>query len=75
MNWSSLLTNAPLSLKGDHDDACFVCNQGGEVLLCDRCDRVYHLRCLSVQERQREPREIHKNIIWERDIERGIERS
>ena len=30
-----------------HDDACFVCGHGGEVMLCDHCDHVYHLRCLS----------------------------
>lgn len=31
----------------DHDDACYACGGGGEVLLCDHCERVYHLRCLS----------------------------
>ena len=60
---SSLSPLSPLSLfslsslppfQEDHDDACFNCGQGGEVLLCDRCDRVFHLRCLSVgRERER----------------------
>jgi len=33
----------------EHDDACFICRDGGELLLCDRkaCPRAYHLACLS----------------------------
>lgn len=32
-----------------HDDECFVCKDGGELLLCDRksCCRAYHLECIS----------------------------
>ena len=33
----------------EHDDACFICRDGGELLLCDHkaCPRAYHLACLS----------------------------
>merc|ERR1712142_410363 len=30
----------------DHQDYCEVCQQGGEVILCDTCPRAYHLVCL-----------------------------
>ncbi len=32
-----------------HDDACFICRDGGKLLLCDRklCTRAYHLKCLN----------------------------
>lgn len=32
-----------------HDDECFICRDGGELLLCDRktCCRAYHLECIS----------------------------
>lgn len=29
-----------------HDDFCGVCNQSGQLLLCDTCSKVYHLQCL-----------------------------
>ena len=28
-----------------NDDFCFVCRGGGDLLLCDKCDRSYHLFC------------------------------
>lgn len=33
-----------------HDDDCFRCGQGGELVMCDnsRCSRAYHLRCLKL---------------------------
>ncbi|KAM8794249.1 chromodomain-helicase-DNA-binding protein 3 [Eudromia elegans] len=30
----------------DHQDYCEVCQQGGEIVLCDTCPRAYHLVCL-----------------------------
>nr|XP_028557793.1 chromodomain-helicase-DNA-binding protein 3 isoform X2 [Podarcis muralis] len=30
----------------DHQDYCEVCQQGGEIILCDSCPRAYHLVCL-----------------------------
>ncbi len=32
-----------------HDDDCFICKDGGELLLCDRraCCRAYHLECIN----------------------------
>ncbi|ENN70743.1 hypothetical protein YQE_12532, partial [Dendroctonus ponderosae] len=29
-----------------HQDYCEVCQQGGEIILCDTCPRAYHLVCL-----------------------------
>jgi|EP01047_Picozoa_sp_COSAG01_P047743 hypothetical protein len=31
-----------------HDDNCFCCDDGGEVLQCDVCPRVYHLQCIGL---------------------------
>lgn len=44
-----------------HDDDCFVCRDGGELLLCDRksCCRAYHLECIN---RKMVP---PKSIKWE----------
>lgn len=30
----------------DHQDFCEVCQQGGEILLCDGCPKAYHRICL-----------------------------
>ncbi|GCB83507.1 hypothetical protein scyTo_0024432, partial [Scyliorhinus torazame] len=30
----------------DHQDYCEVCQQGGEIILCDTCPRAFHLVCL-----------------------------
>uniref|UniRef100_A0A8C9ER20 Chromodomain-helicase-DNA-binding protein 4 n=1 Tax=Pavo cristatus TaxID=9049 RepID=A0A8C9ER20_PAVCR len=30
----------------DHQDYCEVCQQGGEIILCDTCPRAYHMVCL-----------------------------
>lgn len=29
-----------------HQDYCEVCQQGGEIILCDTCPKAYHLCCL-----------------------------
>lgn len=33
-------------MQTDHQDYCEVCQQGGEIILCDTCPRAYHLVCL-----------------------------
>jgi chromodomain-helicase-DNA-binding protein 4 len=41
--------NTPLEQAGyetDHQDYCEVCQQGGEIILCDTCPKAYHLVCL-----------------------------
>jgi chromodomain-helicase-DNA-binding protein 4 len=41
--------NLPLEQAGyetDHQDYCEVCQQGGEIILCDTCPKAYHLVCL-----------------------------
>merc|ERR1712087_176710 len=30
----------------DHQDYCEVCQQGGEIILCDTCPKAFHLVCL-----------------------------
>uniref|UniRef100_A0A8C9VKD1 Zinc finger, MYND-type containing 11 n=1 Tax=Scleropages formosus TaxID=113540 RepID=A0A8C9VKD1_SCLFO len=37
-----------------HDGYCFECHQPGDVLPCDGCFRVYHLRCLMEDSRPRD---------------------
>ncbi|GMR60998.1 hypothetical protein PMAYCL1PPCAC_31193, partial [Pristionchus mayeri] len=32
--------------EDDHQDFCEVCQQGGEIILCDTCPRAYHLVCV-----------------------------
>ncbi|XP_067838945.1 histone-lysine N-methyltransferase NSD2 isoform X1 [Heptranchias perlo] len=36
--------------KKEHEDECFRCRDGGELVLCDRktCSKAYHLSCLSL---------------------------
>uniref|UniRef100_T1JDG0 Uncharacterized protein n=1 Tax=Strigamia maritima TaxID=126957 RepID=T1JDG0_STRMM len=36
----------PRAFPTDHQDYCEVCQQGGEIILCDTCPRAYHLVCL-----------------------------
>lgn len=38
----------PEGAEGEHEhqDYCEVCQQGGEIILCDTCPRAYHLVCL-----------------------------
>ena len=30
----------------EHQEYCEVCQQGGEIILCDTCPKAYHLCCL-----------------------------
>lgn len=32
------------------EDNCAICNKGGDVICCDTCDKVFHLRCLELKE-------------------------
>uniref|UniRef100_A0A914HC26 Chromodomain-helicase-DNA-binding protein 4 n=1 Tax=Globodera rostochiensis TaxID=31243 RepID=A0A914HC26_GLORO len=32
-------------IQQEHQDYCEVCQQGGEIILCDTCPRAYHLVC------------------------------
>ncbi|KAL3318137.1 choline dehydrogenase 4 [Cichlidogyrus casuarinus] len=32
--------------NSDHQEYCDICQQGGEIMLCDTCPRAYHLVCL-----------------------------
>lgn len=37
--------------KRDHDDECFRCAEGGELIMCDKrnCPKAYHLTCLNLE--------------------------
>ncbi|KAL3864307.1 hypothetical protein ACJMK2_005998 [Sinanodonta woodiana] len=39
-----------ISVKRKHDDDCFRCGEGGELVMCDRggCPKSYHLECLGL---------------------------
>ena len=39
------LNPSTVSPQTDHQDYCEVCQQGGEIILCDTCPRAYHLVC------------------------------
>lgn len=39
-------TKKPTGDEIDHQDYCDVCQQGGEIILCDTCPKAYHLVCL-----------------------------
>lgn len=38
-------TLAAVDTADPNDDYCAACHQGGDVLCCDQCPRVYHLQC------------------------------
>lgn len=31
--------------EGEHDDECYICYDGGELLCCDYCSKAFHLQC------------------------------
>ncbi|PVD31080.1 hypothetical protein C0Q70_10357 [Pomacea canaliculata] len=39
-----------LDVKKEHEDECFRCGEGGELVMCDKpnCPKVYHLQCLNL---------------------------
>ncbi|KAL7557159.1 hypothetical protein ACA910_002439 [Epithemia clementina (nom. ined.)] len=36
----------PPSVQDGDPDACVICDDGGELLICDGCEREYHLECM-----------------------------
>mmetsp|Transcript_25752 Transcript_25752/g.63071 ORF Transcript_25752/g.63071 Transcript_25752/m.63071 type:complete len:643 (-) Transcript_25752:259-2187(-) len=45
-NWKRRDPHYP-TLKAEwKNDFCFICNDGGDLLVCDGCERAYHLGCL-----------------------------
>lgn len=36
--------------KKEHEDECYRCGEGGELVMCDRssCPKAYHLQCLNL---------------------------
>uniref|UniRef100_A0A146KVC0 Chromodomain-helicase-DNA-binding protein Mi-2 n=2 Tax=Lygus hesperus TaxID=30085 RepID=A0A146KVC0_LYGHE len=43
---TSKFPDSEAGYETDHQDYCEVCQQGGEIILCDTCPRAYHLVCL-----------------------------
>jgi len=43
----------PKAPKTVHEDDCFQCNDGGDLILCSRggCTKSYHLKCLSLEKK------------------------
>uniref|UniRef100_A0A3B4BJ71 Uncharacterized protein n=1 Tax=Periophthalmus magnuspinnatus TaxID=409849 RepID=A0A3B4BJ71_9GOBI len=39
-------TSSGYGYETDHQDYCEVCQQGGEIILCDTCPRAYHMVCV-----------------------------
>jgi hypothetical protein len=35
---------------GKNDSYCWVCHEGGEVLCCDKCPRVFHFKCTKLDQ-------------------------
>ena len=59
-DWTRMFTRK--IFQTEHQDHCEVCQQGGEIMLCDTCPRAYHLICVSLNA-AREQIDCIK-IIW-----------
>jgi hypothetical protein len=44
--------NEAIEVDSDSEDACFVCGDGGQLLICDddKCGKVYHLACVKLRD-------------------------
>ena len=40
----------PECRKSNHDDICFVCKEGGKLMMCEACNNVAHYRCMGLRE-------------------------
>lgn len=45
-----------------NEDYCAVCHNGGELICCDTCPKVYHANC-HVPELTGTPRLVHQAIV------------
>lgn len=47
---AKLKSKKKVAIKRKHDDECFRCGEGGELVMCDRqgCPKSYHLQCLAL---------------------------
>lgn len=47
LSWSSGCVPSAFDFQevSKNDSYCWICHEGGEVLCCDKCPRVLHLRC------------------------------
>jgi SWI/SNF-related matrix-associated actin-dependent regulator of chromatin subfamily A member 5 len=43
----------------NYDDECFECHEGGLIMLCSRCPRVYHPRCVNLTKQ-----DVARVITW-----------
>lgn len=50
-----------------HQDYCEVCQQGGEIILCDTCPRAYHLVCVEPEPLEEAPEGDWYCVQCERD--------
>lgn len=43
----------------NYDDECYQCKEGGTIMLCSRCPRVYHPRCVGLTKQ-----DVARIITW-----------
>ncbi len=41
--------NPPPEEDDGADEVCNICSDGGDLLVCDECPRVYHLKCVKLR--------------------------
>ncbi len=52
------------------NDWCEVCSQGGKLLCCDTCNRVFHLRCIRPKLKEMPPVDWSCAFCWETGIKK-----